>query len=530
MDPMPAASRTRFAVLALAAGVILAGCVPPFDQTTPEGDGTATAAPGTPSGTPDGPAGPADLDGASLEEFYAQPVTWQDCGDGFECATVAAPLDWAAPEAGAIDLALKRWPAEGDASEHLGSLLINPGGPGGSGIEFVEWAVAGTFSPEIVAAYDVVGFDPRGVGASSPVRCGGPEVLDAFYLEDFPIESEADLDAAREGVAEFGAACLEETGPLLGHVDTVSAARDLDLMRAVLGDERLSYAGFSYGTFLGATYADLYPENVGRLLLDGALDPSISESELTTGQAVGFENALRAYVADCQAGPGCPLTGSLDDGLTQIRRVVETATATPYPAGDGRFLNGTMAMTGIVFPLYDESAWGYLSRALGEVLEDNTGTFLYELANIYFDRDFQGNYLTNSNEAFTAINCLDYPPVVRTFEEMLAFADEVRQVAPTFADDFTIGVGCESWPVPATGVRGPLTAAGAAPILVVGTTGDPATPYEWSVALAEQLESGVLMTYEGEGHTAYGRSNACVQDAVDHYLLTGEAPADGKVC
>src|SRR5699024_5900894 len=161
----------RFAVLALVAGVTLAGCVPPFDQTTPDGDGSTTAAPGMPTKTPG--AGPADLDGASLEEFYAQPVTWEDCGDGFECATIAAPLDWDAPEDGAIELALKRWPAEGDASERIGSLLINPGGPGGSGIEFVEWAVTGTFSPEIVAAYDVVGFDPRGVGASTPVRCGG---------------------------------------------------------------------------------------------------------------------------------------------------------------------------------------------------------------------------------------------------------------------------------------------------------------------------------------------------------------------
>ena len=511
--------RTALVALAMTMAVVLAGCVPSFEQTTPDATDRAEA---TAAATP--------LEGATIEEFYAQPVDWTSCGDGFECATVGAPLDWAAPEAGAISLALKRWPAEGGADERIGSLLTNPGGPGASGIEFVEWAVAGTFSPQILAAYDVVGFDPRGVGASTPVTCGGADVLDAFFVEDFSVESQADVDAARAAVAAFGEACLERTGPLLGHVDTVSAARDLDLMRAVLGDDQLYYAGFSYGTFLGATYADLYPQNAGRLLLDGALDPASSEAEVSTGQAVGFENALRAYVTDCQQGANCPLTGSVDDGLRQIRRIVDTAGATPYPAGTGRWLNGTMALTGIVYPLYDQAAWTYLTRGLTEVIQENTGVFLFELANLYFDRDYLGNYLTNANEAFTAINCLDYPATERTYEEMLAFADEVRAVAPTFADDFTVGPGCESWPVPATGERGPVDAAGAAPILVVGTTGDPATPYEWSVSLAEQLESGVLLTYEGEGHTAYGRSNDCVQDAVDQYLLTGEAPADGQVC
>ena len=349
MDPVP--TRTlRVLPLALAAALVLTACLPAYRQTTPDPGATGPPSDPRPTATAD-PPGPEPT---GLDALYAQQVEWRDCGGGFECATVAAPMNWDDPEAGNIDLALSRWPAEGPADERIGSLLINPGGPGSSGIEFAEWAVTGTFSAEIRRAYDIVGFDPRGVGASTAVDCGGPEQLDPFFVEDFPMASQADVEAARAVVAEFGEGCLERTGPALGHVDTVSAARDLDLMRAVLGDDELYYAGFSYGTFLGATYAGLYPERVGRLLLDGALDPSMSEDDLVRGQAEGFENALRAYVADCQAGPDCPLTGTVDDGMRQIRRVVEDATATPLPAGGGDHLNGTMAWTGIVVTMYDE--------------------------------------------------------------------------------------------------------------------------------------------------------------------------------
>lgn len=519
MDPVLTIPRAL--TVALAACLLLTACVPAYEQTTKD-----PRDPDPTAGPTDAPVDP-ELDGASLEELYGQSVTWGDCGDGFECASVSAPLNWSAPEEGTIAIALQRWPAEG--SDRIGSLLINPGGPGSSGIEFLEWAVDGTFSPEIREAFDIVGFDPRGVAGSTAVDCGGPEILDRFFIEDVPMESQADVEAALEIVAEFGGECLDRTGSLLGHVDTISAARDLDLLRAVLGDDELYYAGFSYGTFLGATYAGLYPERVGRLLLDGALDPAMSGDDLLRGQAEGFENALRAYVADCQASTRCPLTGSVDDGLRQVRRVVDTATATPLPAGPGEYLNGTMAWTGVVVTLYDEASWPYLTMGLQEAIQENTGEILLMLANVYYDRE-NGYYLSNSNEAFTAINCLDYPATPRDFGEMEAFAEELRVIAPTFGDSFAMGVGCEAWPFAATGVRAPISAAGSAPIVVVGTTGDPATPYAWSVELARQLEAGVLVTYEGEGHTAYGRSNDCIQDAVDEYLLTGAAPPDGLVC
>lgn len=494
----------------------LSACVAPKEQTTPEVAPTASPSTTAP-------------EAGSIEGFYEQQVAWASCG-AFECATVQAPLDWEDASAGAISLALQRSVATGPADARIGSLLLNPGGPGSSGIEFLEYAVSEVMGEPVVAAYDVVAFDPRGVGSSSAVSCGPDPVVDAFLTTDVVLESQADVDAARASVQAFGQGCLDATGPLLGHIDTVSAARDLDLLRAVLGDEKLHYAGFSYGTFLGATYADLYPENVGRLLLDGALDPAMSSDDLVVGQAIGFEEALSAYVEDCQAGRGCPLDGSVDEGKQQIADLVARIERRPLDAGDGAVVNGTMAFYGIVITLYDDGYWPYLTMALAEAMEQNTGATLLELANSYLDRGPDGSYLSNSMIAFTAINCLDYPTTERSYDEMIAFADEVAAQAPTFGRDFVMAVGCESWPFPSEAERAPITAPGAAPIVVVGTTGDPATPYEWSVALAEQLESGVLVTWEGEGHTAYGRSNACVEDAVDAYLVEGTVPEDGLEC
>jgi pimeloyl-ACP methyl ester carboxylesterase len=507
----------------------LAGCVAPMTQTTKD-EKTPQADEPTDSGTSLPTGDPAtDPSAAGFEEFYGQEVDWSGCGP-YECATMKAPLDWDDVSAGSIDLAVNRSLATGSADQRHGSLLINPGGPGASGLGFLDSAVNGMFGADVLDAYDVVAFDPRGVGASSAVDCGDDTTIDAYLTADFPMDDQADVDAARAASHAFGEQCLAATGPLLGEVDTVSSARDMDLIRAVVGDSVLNYAGFSYGTFLGATYAGLYPQNVGRMLLDGALDPSMSSDDLVVGQAIGFEAALRAYVEDCQSVSTCPLTGSVDDGMQQIADLVERIGKKPLDAGDGHVVNGTLAFYGIVVTLYDNQSWQYLTIALDEALRNNTGSTLLELANFYLDRTPDGEYTTNAMVAFTAINCLDYPTPVREYDEMLAFAEEVQEKAPTFGRDFVMSIGCEAWPFQSTVERAPITAPGAAPILVVGTTGDPATPYEWSVALADQLESGHLLTFEGEGHTAYGRSNSCIEDAVDAYLISGTLPADGLVC
>jgi pimeloyl-ACP methyl ester carboxylesterase len=513
----PARALATLTAVALA----LSACVAPKEQTSPQ-DVVVPEPTGEATGTPDPVTG-------GVEAFYAQEVSWAACGEAFECATVQAPLDWDAPDEGTIDLALRRVAATGGEGERIGSLLINPGGPGSSGVDFLGYA-RDVFSDRLLAAFDVVGFDPRGVGQSSAVSCGDPAAVDRYLTSDFPVDDEADLQAARDAARAFGEACAEATGPLLQHIDTVSAARDMDLLRAVLGDERLHYAGFSYGTLLGATYAGLFPENVGRLLLDGAVDPSNGVEELVIGQAVGFEEALRSYVEYCQGGPGCPLTGDVDEGMQQIADLMDSIEARPLRAGQGRELNATMAFYGLVVTLYDDQSWTYLTLALEEAITQSSGAIFLELANIYLDRTPDGTYGSNQMLAFTAINCLDYPAEETSYAELDQLARTVEAQAPTFGRDFVMAAGCETWPVQSVREPAPIAADGAPPILVVGTTGDPATPYEWSVALAEQLVSGVLLTWQGEGHTAYGRAGECVTDAVDTYLIDGVTPPEGTVC
>ncbi|EYR62509.1 proteinase [Actinotalea ferrariae CF5-4] len=521
--PRPSARPRRGRVVratgtALAVVLALGACVAPKEQSSPQDvvpTGEASATPGPVTG--------------GIEAFYAQELSWSECGAGLECATVQAPMDWDDPAAATIELALRRAPATGGPDQRIGSLLVNPGGPGSSGADFVEYA-RDVFSERLVGAFDLVGFDPRGVGASSAVSCGDPAEVDRYLTADYPVDDAAGLEAAREAARAFGEACAEATGPLIEHVDTVSAAKDMDLLRAVLGDEQLHYAGFSYGTLLGATYAELFPDKVGRLLLDAAVDPANSSEELVVGQAAGFEEALRAYVAYCLDGPACPLTGDVDDGMQQIADLMDRVEARPLPVGEGRELNSTLAFYGLVVTLYDDETWTYLTLALEEALTEDRGAIFLELANFYLDRTADGTYGSNQMVAFTAINCLDYPAEELSYAELDQLAGVVEAEAPTFGRDFVMAPGCETWPVEAVREPAPTTAEGAAPILVVGTTGDPATPYEWSVSLAEQLASGSLLTWEGEGHTAYGRAGDCITDAVDAYLIEGVVPPDGTVC
>lgn len=496
----------RVAALVAVGVLVLTGCTAPREQTE------VTAAPTT-----------ADVQG--IDAIYAQELDWQACGD-LECATLVVPMDYDQPDGDTIEVAVSRHRASGD---RIGSLLINPGGPGSSGIDALSSIALPRFGSEVVERYDLVGFDPRGVASSTPVTCvDGPE-MDALTATDFDFGSDEGLAAAEAAYGELGAACLERTGPVLEHVDTVSAARDMDVLRAVLGDETLNYVGYSYGTQLGATYAAQFPEQVGRLVLDGALDPTLSTLELSQGQASGFENALRAYVADCQAGADCPLDGSVDDGLAQVKTVLDRARRSPLPTGTDRPLTGALAFSGIALPLYDEASWSYLTLGLGAALQGD-GSVLLQLADLYYDRNADGTYATNSTQAFWAIGCADDRGTTDP-AEMRAQAAAIEEVAPTVGYFFGYGGAiCAQWPVPEAGGLDDYSAAGAAPIVVIGTTNDPATPYEWAQSLAETLDSGTLLTYEGEGHTAYGRSNACIAGAVDAYLLEGTVPAEGTRC
>ncbi|MFV0319475.1 MAG: alpha/beta hydrolase [Microbacterium sp.] len=463
----------------------------------------------------------------ALLPYYSQTLTWDSCGAGFDCTTVIAPLDYADPAQGEIELAVARHRATGDS--RIGSLLVNPGGPGASGAGFVLDSVDYAIGAPVQAAYDVIGFDPRGVGESTAVRCYDASEMDA-YLFDIPADPRGsagwtdELDAASRAFAE---ACESNSDGILPYITTENSARDMDLLRAVLGDEQLHYLGFSYGTFLGATYAKLFPERVGRLVLDGAIDPSVSGLEVSTTQGLGFESALRAYMADCLERDDCPFTGTVDDAMGDLATLLASVDRRPIPAADGRMLGADTLMTAIITPLYAEDNWPALTAMLAEVMQGGA-EYAFFIADIYFNRE-DGVYLDNQTEAFRAYNCMDYPADETQADIDAAYALLDAQ-APTIAPYWKGPDPCAQWVYPPTGVREKITADGAAPIVVVGTTNDPATPYEWSVSLAEQLSSGVLVSRFGEGHTGYNKGNVCVDDAVESYLLDGVVPVDGLEC
>jgi pimeloyl-ACP methyl ester carboxylesterase len=483
---------------------------------------------GPPVRTESTPA-PGDVS-AELEPFYSQVLSWEACEDGMQCATATAPLDWTDPARDSIELALIRNPATDGTP--LGSVLVNPGGPGGSGYDFIANSVDYAVSETLRTNFDIVGFDPRGVNRSSAVIChDDSSELDDFIYDIVPgvVGSDEWIASALAVNTAYGEECLAHTGELLGYVDTVSAARDLDLLRAVLGDEKLNYLGFSYGTLLGATYAELYPQNTGRLVLDGALDPTSTSFDVSLTQAEGFESALRAFLADCDSADDCPFDGSADASMTKIRTLLDRLDASPIRGADGRELGSNSMTSAIVLPLYREGDWPYLRQLFTSVLQGDA-TVAFALADSYNGRNSDGSYLDNSLEARLAINCLDYSSQADV-SVMRAQAAELAEAAPVLGKQLSYGdLGCLGWPVAAATERPVIDGSGSADILVVGTTNDPATPYSWAVELAEQLENGRLVSYEGEGHTAYNKSNSCIDDTVDDYFVDGTVPESDPEC
>lgn len=507
------AKRLTVAAAVMTASLLLSGCVPFSTADTTQ----ATTTPSDEKVAPE------------LVEFYQQDLDWTTCAKDMQCATITAPLDWANPGTADIELAVIRQPATG--ADRIGALLTNPGGPGGSGYDFVLNSVDYATGAALQNRFDIVGFDPRGVGRSTAVKCYGPKQMDEFLygLDSAPRGSDEWIADATESAEDFAAACSKNSGDLLKHVDTVSAARDLDLLRAVMGDSKLYYLGYSYGTFLGATYAGLYPDKVGHVVLDGAVDPSTSSFEVTKTQAVGFENALRAYLKDCLGSQNCPFSGTVDAAMNRIGALIDAVDASPIRNVDGRKLGANTLVTAIIYPLYDATAWQYLSQMFASVMQGDASV-AFQFADAYNSRKSDGTYSDNSTEAFIAINCSDYPANADP-THMRAEAAELEEAAPVIGKYMAYGdIQCAHWPATFNGERTEIHAEGAAPIIVVGTTNDPATPYVWAQSLAKQLASGHLVTYEGEGHTAYNKSNACVNDAVDDYLIHGTVPATDPMC
>jgi pimeloyl-ACP methyl ester carboxylesterase len=499
------------------------------------GDGdpaaTATTAPGVPDDStsaaagnlPDGfGRGPA---GKGLDRFYRQDVRWESCGSGRECASIWVPLDYADPDGTAITVKAERQPA-GDESARRGSLFINPGGPGGSGIDYLSYV---GLDSSVTDVYDVVGFDPRGVGASTPIDCLSDEDLDAYIASEPSPDTPAEVSEFEDTWSHFTSGCETRSGKWLGHVSTIEVARDLDIMRNVVGDDGLNYFGASYGTYIGATYAGLFPQQVDRMVLDGAIDPLADPLTSQVKQTVGFEQALDGYLQFCVDSGDCPLGSDVDAARDRLVQLLDDIDASPLPTSSGRELTEGLAFLGIIVPLYDESTWGLETQGL-QAAVDGKGDALLALADAYTGRQPDGTYKNNSMEVQSAVNCLDHPQD-ESLQEIEAGARTFERRAPVFGQvGMWFPYGCSNWPEKAGEPAPDFSAPGAAPILVVGTTRDPATPYGQAVALANELDSGVLLTRDGDGHTAYGRGNACIDEAINSYLVTGDPPEDGTVC
>ncbi|MFG2314759.1 alpha/beta hydrolase [Streptomyces tendae] len=524
---------TRFRGALLAAALLATACSAGGASTSagsPAAEAVGSTEAATAALTPLPKATPAEL-----SPYYGQKLAWRDCGvPGFQCATMKAPLDYAKPGEGDVRLAVARKKATGPG-KRLGSLLVNPGGPGGSAIGYLQQYAGIGYPAKVRAQYDMVAVDPRGVARSEPVEClDGPE-MDAYTQTDVTPDDAGERDELVDAYKEFAEGCGADAPKLLRHVSTVEAARDMDVLRAVLGDEKLTYVGASYGTFLGATYAGLFPDRTGRLVLDGAMDPSLPARRLNLEQTEGFETAFQSFAKDCVRQSDCPL-GDKDTTPDQVGKNLKSffddLDAKPLPAGDadGRKLTESLATTGVIAAMYDEGAWQQLRESLTSAIKEKDGAGLLILSDSYYEREADGGY-SNLMFANAAVNCLDLPAAFSSPDEVRAALPEFEKASPVFGEGLAwSSLNCAYWPVKPTGEPHRIEAAGATPIVVVGTTRDPATPYRWAEALSDQLSSGRLLTYEGDGHTAYGRGSACIDSAINTYLLSGTAPDDGKRC
>lgn len=449
---------------------------------------------------------------------------WRACGGGFECATLSAPLAYADQGGPGVSIEVARLPAT-DPARRIGPLLMNPGGPGASAIGLLR-SLGPRLAPEIRARFDLVAFEPRGVGGSTTLNCH--DNLQAFIAADPSPDNAAEWATMQAVSSAFARNCGADLSYFLAHLGTRDVVQDMELLRRELGAEQISYLGYSYGTVIGSVYADMYPGRVRAFVLDGAFDFAGADGpEGLRKQSVGFERALDAFLAAC-AKPTCPLAANGDPraALDGLLAKVEVA---PIPApGADRMLGPGEADLGVLFGLYAQSLWPAMASAVSQAIAGN-GTALVELADAYLGRNADGSY-GNLMEVYLAVSCLDYswPRDPLAYESLAAIsAIDAPHFGP--ANLLTSALPCATWAAEPNPLSIPR-AAGAPPILVIATTNDPATPYMEGIALAHRLESGVLLTHEGEGHTVYAQGNACIDATVNAYILALHVPPDGSRC
>jgi len=501
--------RARITATALALTVILTGCSAPEKAENVEPSFSA------------------------LAEYEQQKLDWSECYDYYDCAELRVPIDYDDLSVGTFRLSVLRASAL-DQKNRLGSIVVNPGGPGGSGVDYAYNAEL-IFSPEITDRYDIVGFDPRGVAESEPIYCFSDEELDENLAADSKPDNAAELAETLKESELYAQKCLENTD-YLEHFTTLETARDMDILRAALGEKKLNYVGKSYGTYLGTLYAELFPKNVGRFVLDGAVDPNIPMRDQNLAQAIGFEKALTAFIKDCLTITDCPFTGTVAQARTTIITTLQKAATTPLPQkdprdGDTRLITESLILVGIASSLYDDvDGWPRLRQAFTESAADFGDTFL-ELADEYSGRNPDGTFRSNDFDSGAVIDCLDWRDT-RTTEQYTKDAEEFATKAPIFGPYIAYsGLHCQFFPQPKTArVANTTTTITTAPIIVIGTLRDPATPYSWSVSLSKIFKGSSLISLDGDGHTGHGRGSACVDGAVDAFLLKGTLPPADLMC
>ena len=461
-----------------------------------------------------------------LDDFYTQKLSWDDCGQA-KCTWVKVPIDYEKPDGDTLRLRVKVVPAKGDGGR---SLFLNPGGPGGEVLGFTDY-MKSQFGGDVLDHYDLVGVDPRGVGKSTPVDCLSDRELDEYAASEPDPDDQAEIEKYRSQSVDFGKGCEKRSGALAAHISTEEAARDLDVVRALLGAKMFDWYGASYGTQLGATYATLFPKRVGRMVLDGATDPTLTAEESAFGQTTGFERALHAYIKDCVKESSCPLGRDAAAAEDKLDAFVQARDANPLRGSGGREVTQGITFYGIAVTLYDKETWPLLTQALSAAFKGD-GSVLLHLSDAYFRREADGSYSENLGEANPAINCLDAGKEdASTLADVKASLPRFSKASPVFGRALAWGaLSCTDWPIEGAHPQIDVDASGSKPIVVLGTTRDPATPYEWAKALKDELGSAVLVTRQGDGHTAYTAGNRCIKKAVDAYLVDGKVPKDGLVC
>jgi pimeloyl-ACP methyl ester carboxylesterase len=487
--------RTRLIAALAVAALMLSGCVQPVKPVKRE----------------------------TLQDFQEQRIKWRTCYDSMMCTDVLVPIDYDNIKLGTFKISVLKHEAS-NKEDRIGSMFVNPGGPGASGVEYA-YSAEYIVSPQLLALFDIVGFDPRGVGRSAPIRCLTDDETDANYASDSKPDDPTEFESLIKDAQDYVAKCEKNTKNLTAY-STENTARDMDVIRAVLGDKKLNYLGKSYGTYLGTIYAQLFPDKVGRLVLDGAIDPDATPVQQSLTQAVGFDNALDAFIKDCLQLDTCPLPK--DATKQYFTDLFDSVAKKPLTTRSKRIATESLVLLGTASALYDnESGWPMLRVALKQASSGNGFMFL-TLADAYTGRQLNGTYPSNEGDSGFVIDCLDWNDS-RTNEQIAQDAQMFTAQAPVFGPYLAYsGISCKYL----KGIEQPIkiNQIKTTPIIVIGTLRDPATPYSWAVALNKLITNSRLITLDGDGHTGHGRGSVCVDKSVDAYFITGKIPATDLKC